>query len=361
MNERQRFIETMTCGNPDRPSYGEYLAYESTRKRWESEGMPQGVDLYRHFGLDHVDIWSKDCVPCDWGFNGLFERELLEETAEYQVWRETSGVISKYLKDMPPPAMPKHESYPVSDRRTWEAYKRRIQGKRVSLEVGLGENTAAWAERTTPLGLWTGSSYGILRNICGVEQLSLLLYDEPALVAEMVDFLSEIYLDNFKAVSSKVELDWVMFWEDMAYKNGSLINPGKYNELFVPFYKKIMPLIEAAGIKIVMLDSDGDVDELIPLWLELGITTMHPMEAASGMDVRAARKLYGRNIKFYGGIDKMALAKDRQAIDAEVVPKLMAMKDEGGFIAACDHAVPPDVSYDNFRYYRDLVREVSER
>jgi hypothetical protein len=30
-------------------------------------------------------------------------------------------------------------------------------------------------------------------------------------------------------------------------------------------------------------------------------------------------------------------------------------------LPACDHAIPPDVSFDNYRYYRELVREIGER
>jgi hypothetical protein len=63
MNQRERFIRTLTCDNPDRPSYGDYLAYESTQKRWESEGLPEGLDrdgLHRYFGFDSIDIWGTD-------------------------------------------------------------------------------------------------------------------------------------------------------------------------------------------------------------------------------------------------------------------------------------------------------------
>ena len=81
------------------------------------------------------------------------------------------------------------------------------------------------------------------------------------------------------------------------------------------------------------------------------------MEVASGMDVVTTRKRYGRRVAFFGGIDKRALAGSRDDIRREVKPKLDACGADGGFIAACDHAVPPDVSFDNFRYYRDLIRE----
>ena len=61
MNERERFIRTLTCARPDRPSYGDYLAFDSTRERWEKEGLPGGLSrrqLFDYFGFDHIDIWG---------------------------------------------------------------------------------------------------------------------------------------------------------------------------------------------------------------------------------------------------------------------------------------------------------------
>lgn len=123
----------------------------------------------------------------------------------------------------------------------------------------------------------------------------------------------------------------------------------------------MMDRIRAAGVPVVMLDSDGNVSSLIPLWRDLGITVMHPLEVASGMDVVALRREYGRRIGFFGGIDRRALAGTRAQIRTEVVPKLECGFATGGFIPARDHAIPPNVSFDNHRYYRDLVREVGRR
>jgi uroporphyrinogen decarboxylase len=206
--------------------------------------------------------------------------------------------------------------------------------------------------------MWVGGSYGFLRDWWGVEGLSLLFYDDPALVEEMIAHLTHLFVKLFdRAVGLGVDLDWVLFWEDMAYKTGPLLSPALYRKYCGPFYTAMMERIRSAGVKVVMMDSDGDISELIPYWLDMGISVMHPMEVASGMDVVRFRGKYGKRICFYGGIDKRALAGTRDDIRREVLPKLEACLGEGGFIPACDHAIPPDVSFDNYRYYRDLVRE----
>jgi len=37
------------------------------------------------------------------------------------------------------------------------------------------------------------------------------------------------------------------------------------------------------------------------------------------------------------------------------------MLERGGYIPGIDHAVPHDVSYENWLYYRQLIRKLCER
>jgi uroporphyrinogen decarboxylase len=152
-----------------------------------------------------------------------------------------------------------------------------------------------------------------------------------------------------------------MFWEDIAYKAGPLISPRQYRKYCLPFYHTLIDIIKQNGVRVIGLDSDGDIRLLMPIWLDVGINVMHPMEAASGMDVRDARKQYGKRVSFLGGIDKRPLALDRAAIDAEVIPKVRSMLETGGgFVVEVDHGIPPDIPFDNYCYFRDLVRKLCE-
>ena len=363
MTSRERFLKTMAQGGPDRPAEGDYFAYQSTRARWEREGLPPGVDLNDYFGMDFYPFDRRWCLPvCD-HILPAYEAEILEETPEYAVRREASGDVVRVLKNTPPPAMPQFVVHPLSCRQDWDDFKLRLDPdtpERVPKD--LSRDMAALNGGEYPFGMWTGGTYGYLRNWWGVENVSLLFYDDPALIEEMIEALIRLYGGLFdRVVATGVKLDWVMFWEDMAYKTGSLLSPDLYRRYCLPFYRVMMDKVRAAGVPVVMLDSDGNIDELIPLWLDLGITVMHPMEVASGMDIRAARKTYGSRLGCFGGIDKRALAGTREDIRAEVLPKMEACLGEGGFIPACDHGIPPDVSFDNYRYFRELVRQAGER
>jgi uroporphyrinogen decarboxylase len=68
------------------------------------------------------------------------------------------------------------------------------------------------------------------------------------------------------------------------------------------------------------------------------------------MDVAEIRRDYPR-LSMQGGIDKKALAAGKEAIDHELEARVPVAL-SGGYIPHVDHGVPPDISWDNFRYYR---------
>lgn len=366
MNERERFVKTLTCSDPDRPSYGDYFAYDSTHKRWEHEGLPKGLDhagLFDYFGMDHIDLWGRDKIGINDGFLPYFKPKVLKETAQYRILRGKDGVTVKVKKNMPPPAMPQYLLYPVINRTSWRNLKRRLNPDTPGrLPDNLTEIAHASPTRTTPVGAWLGGTYGYIRNWMGIENVSYLFYDDPALVEEMIEHLTYFYSTLAQRIfASGVQLDWVMFWEDMAYKNGPLLTPQLYYKYCLPFYRTMTEILRQNGVKVVGLDSDGDVRELIPFWLDVGISVIHPMEVAARMDVCKIRRKYGTKVRFLGGIDKRELAKGHKAIDLEVIPKVRELLNRGGgFVAECDHGIPPDISFNNYCYFRDLVRKLSK-
>jgi uroporphyrinogen decarboxylase-like protein len=363
MNRRERFLETMTYGSPDRPASADYFSYDSTRERWEREGLPKGVDLDEYFDMDFTPFRWKIPHPAVFAPIPDFGTTILEEDHEYQTVRRPGGETVKIFRNIPPPSMPHWIHYPLQSRQDWQKYRKRLDPDTPErLPQDFAELAEAYCQRDYPLGMWLGGTYGYMRNWWGVEKVSVLFYDSPAVIEEMIECLTHLALGLLaRVLTAGVQLDWVMFWEDMAFKTGPLISPAMFKRYCIPFYEKVMERVRAAGIPVVMVDSDGDVRELIPLWLDVGVNIMHPMEVAAGMDVEETRTQYGKRVGFFGGIDKRALAGTREQIRAEVVPKLEVGFSEGGFIPACDHAIPPDVSFDNYRYYRELVREVSAR
>ncbi|HVP18480.1 MAG TPA: hypothetical protein VMU36_05735, partial [Spirochaetia bacterium] len=70
------------------------------------------------------------------------------------------------------------------------------------------------------------------------------------------------------------------------------------------------------------------------------------------------RRKYGRDLILFGGIDKRALSQGRAAIDAELEGKVKPLLEQGGYFPMLDHYAPPDISFENYMYYRIKLKSL---
>ena len=356
MNDRERFLATMHYRERDRCPWGEMGFWPDTLERWHREGWPRDVYLNQFFGFDRL----REGVDVSLGFVPGFPSEVLEESDEYRIVRRGDGVIAKEFKGERSFHMPQWLRFPLETRQDWE---RQIK-PRLNPDSPLRypeyweEKVRLWRQRDYPLSLRMGSVYGWLRNWMGVERISVMLYDDPAWVQEMMDYVVDFCCACSRRVLEEVELDYVLLWEDMAYKTGPLLSPAMFRQFMLEPYRKLTGFIRAHGVELIFVDSDGDSESLLPLWLEGGVNGFYPIERVAGMDAVRLRQRFGRQLRLMGGIDKRAMAAGPRAIDAELA-RVAPLLAEGGFIPWCDHHVPPDVSLANYQYYVQRMKEAS--
>jgi hypothetical protein len=225
----------------------------------------------------------------------------------------------------------------------------------------MAETLRYWADphRDHPLILPAGSLYGALRNWMGVEQLSLLVYRDPALFEEMITTIANCHYGVLaRALQGGAQFDAAAYWEDMCYNAGPLLGPTHFARYLVPHYERINALLRAHGIDVIFVDCDGKIDALLPMWLAAGVNCMFPVEVGTwGADPLKLRREYGRALLMLGGFDKHILAQSKDAISREI-NRLAPLVEEGGFIPFCDHRVPPDVPLENYWHYVTQARAV---
>lgn len=359
MNSRERFHATMRYKPVDRPWSWEMGPYAATVDRWLKEGLRSRAAL-AHMGrydrLEHagVNFWH----------DPPFEALVLEETAEHTIYQDADGVTKEKKREAGAgssfPAMPRYVSFPVTDRASWRKFKkeRLDPGSPTRFDYYFNDRLEEWRTRTYPLRAAYLTLFGLLRNWIGIENIAVMLYDDPALVEECAADMAEYQSRVLEKMLAGVQPDWIEFWEDMAYKTGSLIDPRVYRRIFVPHYRRMIELIRRYAPEdqtVLVLDSDGNIEELIPIWLDMGIDAILPMEVAADMDVARLRTRFGKSLRMFGGIDKRVLATGgKQEIEA-MVGRVAGVVREGGYVPGCDHNVPEDVPFENHRYYRQLI------
>ncbi len=352
------------------PFWGDWIG---PWERWKKEGLPVDTDAkedqqrswcLKHFGFEgmYSIFWGEPRVPVSIGVHPAFPLEVLEENDTYRVYRGGDGVIVKQFRStegfMHSTSFIEH---PIKTRRDWNKFKEeRLNPEapgRYPAERDWEALKRSWKDRESVLSVDGGSFYGVLRDWIGMEHLSLMFYDTPDLIHEMMGYLADFYIQVLERAVSEVAIDFAMFWEDMCYKTGPMISPEMFRHFMLDPYKKVTSFLEEHGIELSWVDCDGNIDALIPLWVEGGVRGFYPLEVAAGMDAAAVRFRYGQQVVLWGNVDKRALARGRQAIDAELA-RLAPVAALGGFIPLVDHQVPDDVSLENYLYYLQRRKEL---
>ncbi|MEZ4673379.1 MAG: uroporphyrinogen decarboxylase family protein [Caldilineaceae bacterium] len=372
LNNRERFLETMHYQPRDRAPITDFGFWEETIPLWHQQGLPKQIHFsYRksnhlaYFGMDFGIDELSHATDIRIGLAPAFRKRILEDQGDHQVVQQADGVRVLRRKTMG--SIPQHQGHLLTDRASWESqYKPRLNpevGNR--LPTDWATRLQQWQDpnREEILVLPGGSLYGWLRNWMGVENISYLLYDDPALFEEMVTTVADCILGTLAqalttAAAAGVQFDACGMWEDMAYRAGPLISPRHFKKFLVPHYRRITDLLRSYGVDIVWLDCDGDIALLVPHWLDAGVNCMFPLEIGTwGSDPLQYRRQYGKDLLMMGGFDKHILSKGKGEIAAEV-KRLAPLVEDGGYIGFCDHRVPPDVPLENYLYYLAQVRTI---
>ncbi|MBN1916803.1 MAG: hypothetical protein JW889_02750 [Verrucomicrobia bacterium] len=347
---RELFNRIMHYEPVDRMPVVHWGGWPETREHWYAEGLPRDADEHEFF---HASDVERD-VSVNHRLFPPFDEEVLEEDAESKVIRQADGVIARHWKNKS--CIPHYIDFTLKGAEGWDEYKRRLQPDPERIPPNLDEIIDQALASGAPISIGTGSMIGWIRDWMGVENLAYLAYDNRDLLAEMVMTIADLIVWSLEQVLPKVKVDVGWGWEDICFRTGPLLSPDIFAEVAVPGYRKIADTLLKYGVDLYAVDCDGMIDALIPHWLDGGVNVMFPVEIGAWQaDPMAMRKKFGKALRFYGGINKLEIAKGRAAFDAEIERRMPLMRD-GGYIPLPDHLIVPGTSLDNYRYYLDRIR-----
>lgn len=353
MNNRERFSRTIGFEPVDHPPLMLAEGWPATRNRWAEEGLPRHVDLYEHFGLEP---FNSRHVGIETVFHPPFEERILEESDDFVVKINRRGVTEKNFKDGS--SMPEFVGYPVEGPEAISWLKEKLNPDTPGRVRTDWLHQAQTARSAGKLVFCNGGQYfAFLNEHAGTERLLYMYFDAPDFVHRVNELQCVLCESALNIVLPEFKLDYIGYHEDMAYKNGSMIAPDMFREFMSPYYRRITGIAREHGVDIHYMDSDGDIRELVPLWIECGIRLVSPLEVAAGMDVAALRREYGKELAMVGGFDKRILAAGKPEIRAEL-ERLRPVIEGGGYIPTCDHAVPPDVSLENYAFFVQTLKSM---
>lgn len=375
MNDRQRILAVLNYQVYDRLPVVHFGFLGDTLKRWEGEGH---IDLRALPPVGDASV-GEDELSRRLGFDCNYHRVFgpnsrLDPPFEHRVLevlpkghrKVLTGTGAIVIESDDNQSISPHVDHILKDRQAWEREflprlrfsPERVKGVGVNcggrmcgFEDG-GREYLLRPDRPTHILMHCGSHYGVLRDYLGIENLCYLLADDEGLVDEMIRANAELcYQCTEAALASGVRFDLGHFWEDIAFKNGPLVNPAVLAAKVGPHYRRIVDLLHRHGVDLVSLDCDGDIDTLVPVWLEVGVNVMFPIEVGTWQgSFKPWRERYGRELRGVGGMDKRVFSKGYAAVDAEI-ERLKPLVALGGYLPCPDHRIAADARWENVQYY----------
>jgi uroporphyrinogen decarboxylase len=363
----------------DRVPAMDFGYWTETIERWHREGLPRNVnresEVEAYFGLERgLDPWHLSFAPekgrdsvlyveanwlDHWGdIYPPFRERTLSDDGDTYTKVNAEGVVLRQKRGIQ--CLPQFLRFPVETMADFEKLKWRLDGRNPArYPENWDEKVVAYKKGDKPLGLYITGFFGFTRGLMGLENLCLAYYDDPKLVTAIAEQHTQFIFEAYERALTDLDIDFVVLFEDMAYNSGALISPATFRQFMTPYYTQVVAFLRKHGVKIILVDCDGNVLDLLSLLKEAGVDGILPCEVRAGSDPELLRQRYP-DACLIGGIDKMALEKGFAAIDKELgkVPRLL---EKGGYIPGVDHLVPPTVSLENYRFFCERRHEIIDR
>lgn len=354
---REEYLDYMTFRSNEKPLFTELFGpLIGLKEEWAEQGASAeelNLSAFRY------RCPMRGYIPVNTGWIGDRAQELVEETEEYRIIRDHLGRRMKLIKGYA--TLPLPLDYPVKTMDDWLRIKHHYEFSEQRL-------AADW-ERVAREHLKDGRATVVSipggfdepRQLMGEEALCVAFYEQPELVHDILSTIGDTAKRVLDRVSATVQVDELSVHEDLAGKSGPLVGPRQVEEFIKPYYRKIWDMLADRGARLFSQDSDGNIEHVIPAFLDAGLNVMYPMEPAAGMDIVKLRKTYGKRLAFWGGIDKHVLRRTKEDITAELEYKVPPMVRTGGCVLSLDHRIPNGTPLENYRFYISKVWEIIER
>ncbi len=189
----------------------------------------------------------------------------------------------------------------------------------------------------------------------GLQHLALLAYDEPEYLHALFEWVEEGARRAIREALIPLGVDVVLFDGDCAYRNGLMVNPRMFRQLVFERTAKTVAPLRDAGIPYAF-HSDGKVDDLLPILMELDFSGFHGVEAQAN-DLADIKRRFGRDITLIGNMDVVFLTHATvQEVRAETERMLTIGMQGGRYIAACNTSPLDYIPDENYLAMVDVIR-----
>lgn len=188
----------------------------------------------------------------------------------------------------------------------------------------------------------------------GHANFAVKLYRDFEFVDAAFEWVEERNRRAIDEVIREVRPDFVLFDGDCAYKKGLMVNPRIFRKLVFNRTEETVSRLRSLSIPYVF-HTDGKLDDVIPLLIELGFSAVHGCEKAAN-DLKYLVDTFGDDIVLVGNMDVVFLSRATpEEVRKETEEMLRIGSSKGRFVAACNTSPLDYIPEEN---YLTMVRTI---
>ena len=180
-------------------------------------------------------------------------------------------------------------------------------------------------------------------SFLGIENCWMNLGAEPERMIAWFDRYADWMCGLVDSVAD-AGVDMITLSDDWGSNGRMLFSPRMWRRMIAPYARRVVRHARARGLP-VNLHSDGYIMDIMDDLVEIGYTSLHPLQESAGMDPRTIKERYGDKITIYGSLDVIdgLLAYDGDELEEYITQRFAIYGPGGGFIYNTGHFVQPDI------------------
>ena len=183
-------------------------------------------------------------------------------------------------------------------------------------------------------------------------------------VHEIFDRQSHLAVENLAKLHETIGNDIDVIYlcgADFGTQDSNFCAPEEFDELWLPYYRRINDWIHSNTNWKTFKHSCGAVESFMSHFIEAGFDIINPVQVnARGMDPKRLKETYGKHLTFWGGgIDtqKTLPYGSPQQVREEVLRHCEIFAKDGGFVFNTVHNIQADVKAENLVAMIDALHE----
>ena len=195
-------------------------------------------------------------------------------------------------------------------------------------------------------------------SLRGFDTFLMDLALDPDFAAELLDRIVAIQLVLIRRFLD-LGVDGVYFGDDYGAQKSTLMSPRMWRRLIKPRLARLFAPISEAGLPILM-HSDGDIAPILPDLVEVGLTTLNPVQPEV-IDQGWLRETFAGKLAFYGGISTQTVLPygTPAEVKAAVLAAARTLAPDGtGLVIAPSHRMMTDIPLENITALLEAFGEI---